>query len=93
MKLESKSTQILDSKQFVAQEIDDFLPCFDRLQHFYGLCILECDDKRTPITLSESLRAENSLYFDRILFVVFGKFPESLVTDLADHFLAKNTQY
>jgi hypothetical protein len=65
-------------KQFVASKFQDYMVPFDRLRHYYALCVIEVDDPTAQITLPKSLAPEESLYFDRILFVVIGNFPELL---------------
>ena len=68
-------------KHFVAMGVEEYVVPFERLRHYYGLCIIEADNDNQNLRLPLSLSPEHSIYFDRILFIVMGAFPKSLLTD------------
>ena len=76
-------------KHFVATTVEEYIVPFERLRHYFGLCIIEGDSQTQNLRLPPSLRPEESIYFDRILFIVMGTFPKALLDDFSSHFTNK----
>lgn len=76
-------------KHFVATGVEEYIVPFERLRHYFGLCIIETDSENQNVRLPPSLSPEHSIYFDRILFIVMGNFPKSLLGDFSNHFTNK----
>jgi hypothetical protein len=73
-------------KHFVATNVQEYIVPFDRIKHYFGLCIIEIDDGNKSVRLPQSLTPEESIYFDRILFLVIGEFHQALIDDFKRHY-------
>ena len=72
-------------------KIEEYMVPFEKLRLYFGLCIIETDSVHQNVRLPPSLSPEKSIYFDRILFIVMGTFPKSLLSDFTNHFNKKKS--
>ena len=65
--------------------MEDTLPDLQDALLYLSLCVVDVQSPDYKISLNNSLKAPNSLYFDNILFLFVGNIPSSLVPELMDH--------
>lgn len=55
-------------------EIESYAAQFGLLKHYFSFCIIEVEDggSSDSLVLPQSLVGENAMFFDRILFVIYG---------------------